>query len=249
MIHGGPPYMVEDGMVFGVDAANPRSYPGSGATWYDLSDNGHHLTMTGSLTWNGMGFSNWSAGSYFEDSDFRNSNIFPDGDDDRTIIAAVTLASDAATYRHIAHYGTPIEDQAFGLAIYNNKPDNNTWNAGYFADDITLSTGNSYFIAHTYADQTGVFMVNNLLSASVEQQGAHTAPYTLNTVTDYTHPELPQNNSRFRIGCRIYTTGETFEQTGIIHSVYLYNRVLTPQELERNFISIQARLGLFAWRN
>jgi hypothetical protein len=30
------PHIVTEGLVFALDAASPRSYPGSGTTWYDL---------------------------------------------------------------------------------------------------------------------------------------------------------------------------------------------------------------------
>ena len=36
--------IVTDGLVLCLDAANPRSYPGSGTTWYDLSGNGNNMT-------------------------------------------------------------------------------------------------------------------------------------------------------------------------------------------------------------
>ena len=32
------------------DASNSTSYPGSGSTWFDLSGNGNHLTLTGSVS-------------------------------------------------------------------------------------------------------------------------------------------------------------------------------------------------------
>ena len=31
------PNIVTDGLVFAVDAANPKSYPGSGTAWKDLT--------------------------------------------------------------------------------------------------------------------------------------------------------------------------------------------------------------------
>ena len=33
------PSVVTDGLVFALDAANPKSYPGSGTTWYDIIGN------------------------------------------------------------------------------------------------------------------------------------------------------------------------------------------------------------------
>ena len=42
---------VTDGLVLALDAANPKSYPGSGNTWRDLSGNGNTGTLTGSPTY------------------------------------------------------------------------------------------------------------------------------------------------------------------------------------------------------
>jgi hypothetical protein len=51
------PKIVTDGLVMYVDAANPKSYPGSGTTWYDVSGNGRHFTLDGSgITWNSAGY-------------------------------------------------------------------------------------------------------------------------------------------------------------------------------------------------
>ena len=45
------PNIVRDGLVLALDAASPRSYPGSGTTWYDLSGNGNDFTIAGSPTY------------------------------------------------------------------------------------------------------------------------------------------------------------------------------------------------------
>lgn len=42
--HAGPD-IVDDGLVLYLDAANERSYPGSGTTWYDLSGNNNDFTL------------------------------------------------------------------------------------------------------------------------------------------------------------------------------------------------------------
>jgi len=44
---------VTDGLVLALDAGNPKSYPGSGTTWTDLSGNGNNGTLV-----NGVGYSN-----------------------------------------------------------------------------------------------------------------------------------------------------------------------------------------------
>jgi hypothetical protein len=44
------PQIVTSGLVLALDAANPKSYPGSGTSWNDLSGNGNHLTLYNSPT-------------------------------------------------------------------------------------------------------------------------------------------------------------------------------------------------------
>lgn len=57
-VFGGPD-IVTDGLVLHLDAANRKSYPGSGTTWYDLSGNGNNANKLGTtslITWNSNGF-------------------------------------------------------------------------------------------------------------------------------------------------------------------------------------------------
>lgn len=44
------PKIVTDGLVLYLDAANPKSYPGTGTTWYDLSGYGEHGTILTGVT-------------------------------------------------------------------------------------------------------------------------------------------------------------------------------------------------------
>ena len=43
---------VTDGLVLSLDAANTKSYPGSGTTWKDMSGNGNNGTLTNGPTFN-----------------------------------------------------------------------------------------------------------------------------------------------------------------------------------------------------
>jgi hypothetical protein len=52
--------IVTSGLVLALDAANPKSYISGSTTWYDLSGNNAHGTITGSIT-----FVNDGAKSYF----------------------------------------------------------------------------------------------------------------------------------------------------------------------------------------
>jgi hypothetical protein len=46
------PKIVTDGLVLCLDAANPKSYPGSGTAWTDLSGNGNNGTLVNGPTFN-----------------------------------------------------------------------------------------------------------------------------------------------------------------------------------------------------
>ena len=50
LIHS--PIIVTDGVVLCLDAANVRSYPGSGTSWFDLSGNGRTAIYNGTPTYN-----------------------------------------------------------------------------------------------------------------------------------------------------------------------------------------------------
>ena len=42
----GGPNAITNGLVLHLDASNPRSYPGAGTTWFDVSGNGNNGTLT-----------------------------------------------------------------------------------------------------------------------------------------------------------------------------------------------------------
>lgn len=44
------PRIVTNGLVTALDAANIKSYSGSGSTWFDVSGNGNHATLVGTPT-------------------------------------------------------------------------------------------------------------------------------------------------------------------------------------------------------
>jgi hypothetical protein len=72
LAHGAQePLGVRDGLVLYLDAANARSYPGSGTTWFDRTGNGNNGTLV-----NGVGYSGDNFGSLvFDGTDDRVDSI------------------------------------------------------------------------------------------------------------------------------------------------------------------------------
>jgi hypothetical protein len=56
------PRIVTDGLVLCLDAGNPRSYPGSGNTWSDLSGRGNNGTLS-----NGVSYDSTNGGAFVFD--------------------------------------------------------------------------------------------------------------------------------------------------------------------------------------
>jgi len=56
----GPNFPSRTDLIFYLDAVNPKSYPGSGSTWYDATGNNNHFTLFNSPTYT----SNGTTGTY-----------------------------------------------------------------------------------------------------------------------------------------------------------------------------------------
>ncbi len=50
------PNIITDGLVLNLDAGSPRSYPGSGSTWFDLGPKKRNFTFDANITWNSAGY-------------------------------------------------------------------------------------------------------------------------------------------------------------------------------------------------
>lgn len=49
------PNIIEENLVMCIDASNPKSYPGTGTTWFDLTTNNYDSTMVG-VSYNSNGY-------------------------------------------------------------------------------------------------------------------------------------------------------------------------------------------------
>jgi len=92
------PQIVRNGLVLALDAADRNSYPGSGATWTDLSGNGYNGTLTNSPT-----FSNTNGGTIVFDGiddyvSIPSNNNFNNGNN--ITVEAWVLCTNWSSYTH-----------------------------------------------------------------------------------------------------------------------------------------------------
>jgi hypothetical protein len=219
------PSIVMNGLVLALDAANTKSYPGSGTTWTDLSGGSN----TGTLT-NGPTYSSANGGS-----------IVFDGSNDYVALGTPTALT--------ALFGTSAVSVELWLRrsanITSQKIVFDSGSSEYIQIDINsnqlaFGIGTSSFIrtarsaildldvwynfVGVYNGSTITSYLNSIQSSQVSQTG--------NIATD---------SGGFFIAS-YYTSGFNFP--GIIAAVKVYNRALTAAEISQNFNALRGRYGL-----
>jgi hypothetical protein len=228
------PNMVTDGLVLYLDAANNKSYPGSGTTWADIAA-GNNGTLV-----NGPTFNSGNGGSIvFDGADDRvsrttsintgqnftiNAWIYP------TLLGTTRRAVAANSYNYINRNGWSFStagggtNNSFFLSVGND-------NAYRVAAANTLSLNQWVYISAVCQNGGGSI---NLYKNGIETSYALTALST-NTLT-YTYPQ-------FNVGFRD-SAGTTDPYTGNIANVQIYNRALSSTEILQNYNATKGRYGL-----
>ena len=224
------PNIVKDGLVFQVDAANPRSYPGSGTTATDTITS----TISGSL----------ESGITFETN---NNGIFSlDGVDDYIGVTTTNLSdtteltcncwvktsditADGGSYRAFFATGpwNSGVTNAWKLSVNSNNGKLDVWaNAGSrLLSGTTLPTGEFVNVTYTYGSNTGKIYFNGSLSNS----GTYTLTHYMGKIY------LGAGGSNL---AGLTTAGMW---NGNISSAQFYNRALSAQEIKQNYNAMKAR--------
>jgi len=217
------PQISLDGLVLCLDAANPKSYPGSGTTWTDLSGNGNNGTL------NGAGYDNGSLGS-----------LSFDGSDDYIIINQ-TLST-PFTITGFVRY----TDQAKTLNTFiNTSPHTvlgislNRLGGGQLY--VYIGNGSGWVSAPAIISSTNM-IVNQWYQVSFTSTGSGSTLY-LNGNSVGTSIYSPSGwGSTYYLGTIIIAGGEYLK--GNIATTQIYNRALTASEVKQNYNALKGRFGL-----
>lgn len=220
------PRTITDGLVLCLDAANPKSYPGSGTTWTDLSGRGN----TGTLT-NGPTYSSSNGGSIV----FDGTNDFVDCGNNSSInpqYLTFNIWVKFNTFSGRPHFGKGSgSNGAYYIVIetssqyrfYYTKPGNN-WSS---LSGSNLSTNVWYNLIVSYDGNGPKMYINGILDNSSTDTG------TLST----------SDSNNLTLGRRSDTpVGTIFG--GNIAQVSIYNRALSATEISQNFNATKSRYGL-----
>lgn len=243
LFHG--PSIVTPGLLLLLDPANPRSYPGSGTTYYDLSGNGINATLNGTATIT-------TQGVYLVNSVSNNTQYvtvpvapFEFGTSNFTISGwAQAFVGNLGTPSIFGsnNGGTLYPSSRYGIAI--DQIDNNPGTVSYTAMSIdsggitTPSAATPYnaYVAGMWVYVAGVYNRSaSLLSCFVNGVlvGTGTFPNATNSL-----------GSNSRVGMGSWVAGSNIGLNGYLGPTLIYNRALSSNEVAQNFNAHRGRYGL-----
>lgn len=212
--------VVTDGLQVYLDAANARSYSGSGITVYDLSGSGNTSQLI-----NGPTYDTSNLGSF----------VF-DGTNDSIYINSLADILSKTAYTKIAYF-----------YVTNSFTSNNIISGGWSgAHAFWLQGVNRLYAGHNGAWST--VTGNTLLSNNTWYFGAVTYSNTtgwklyLNGREDGSSADTTTFTGAQEIIVGAYDSGNNF--TGRISYVQIYNRALSATEIFQNYNATKRRYGL-----
>lgn len=218
-----PKIIYDNSLVLYLDAANTRSYPGSGTTWYDLSSTKNDGTLIASPTYNGTSFtfngSTQSVGSFpiqIADTGSKTISAFVNPIDSTTSMGI------CGTYAGVGGgWGVLLNYSGNGEIIYFHA-------AGTTAGvNNAITAGNTWYhicAAYNKATTTVTFYRNGV------QFGSPNTSVTTLTLN-------PINGG-------VAYDGQGRQFSGKISNIQIYNRVLSSTEVLQNYNALKSRFGL-----
>lgn len=226
----GGPDIITDGLVLALDAANFKSYPGTGATWTDLSNNGNDGTLI-----NGPTFNSDNLGSInFDGVDDLCRTTLPVStlNDVFTICIFFNLTSLTSSDSGAVSKRLVSADRSSGSTKWciGVRPDSNfvfgQAGGAERTQRFPISLNTDYFVALSHNSTIYSLWLNNELKVLDDTSNSGTEPSFGNV----------------SIACRPNTTDRLW--TGGIFSCYMYNKALTPTEILQNYNATKGRFGL-----
>lgn len=244
------PNIVTNGLVLALDAANTKSYPGSGTTWRDISSNRYDFTLINGPTYNPAynggieqdGVDDYIDRPYTSDLAFNGNTSFTI----QLVARTKTLRHNLGTYPAIMSNGDGDSGGGWDMILYD---DNNVYggpfgviafsryqNGGAYINAggsctysfTSLADANSMnFWCYTYSSTGGGILYRN---GSVLTTSPTTGSITRGTTPNIYLGRRTLNASRVS-NCIFYT-------------VQAYNRTLSASEIEQNYNAQKSRFNL-----
>ena len=252
MSYANGPRIVTDGLVSYLDAGNTKSYPGSGNTWYDLSGVIGNVNIASRNN-------DWS---FVNDPQTGQRCIY--NNTNRTSNAGINIPTDTGFSKlagTIAIWLKPAGDHIGGHGWFNNSDgsaytNNNNWfwigtwdtsNWFYFRVGNPSTCCNDTTIGSFRTSQYPLDIWNFWTITWNVSAGTTTIYKNQNLVTQRTNMPTnitninPTNTGQLFNG---HVRGDNQQFKGYCNTYKIYNRALTPQEIQQNYNATKGRFGL-----
>jgi hypothetical protein len=235
------PKIVEEGLVFYLDAANQKSYPGTGTTWNDLSILTNNSTLTNGITFssnnkNVFDFDGTNDVVILPNTTYWNTNVFGTATNFTISVWAKFDAyfnwtclfhkSGGAWFSSGEGASLWVDSGGF-IAVYSSGEDGNPSGGAASIYYATSNTTTWFNIVFTGDSTTGRLYVNGNLHSST-------------ALSTRTRPVVTSSNT-VKIGTRGLGSGYF---NGLLNLPMLYTRGLTAQEVRQNFEATRGRYGI-----
>lgn len=227
LVHGAG--IVRNGLVLHLDAANKKSYPGSGTSVIDISSTGNNGTLL-----NGVAYSTNNNGYFSFDGTNDTIDCGPAtqiGSSLTGLTVSAWINTNSASSQCILENGTTYTTNTFYLFQENQS---------YFTFEVY---GGAYDVV--YANY--VYQLNTWYNlVGVWSSGSPVDMYTNGVVTNgtrggSTRTTLINGNTNLFVGTR---AGTQYPFSGNIGDVKIYNRALSAAEIQQNFNATRGRYGI-----
>jgi hypothetical protein len=242
--------MVMGGLVLCLDAGNPKSYPGSGTTWNDLSGRGNTFTLVNP--------------SYYSYSSSNGGSIAftrtlpPTAEDGGYATVTTSGILTAASYLHNNHTtevwfksndrtatGYNGTESVSALVVYTGFHSMWYYGPGSYTYNIwgqTLGVNNAYSLSISDSSVnvwTQLVAVRSGTTLTLYKNGVFQTSGTITSGTDGT----PTSNT-LRISTANYSGDFSWHSNINFSSLKMYNRALTAEEVQQNFNALRGRFGI-----
>jgi len=225
--------IVTQGLVLNLDAGIKGSYPGTGNTWSDISNNGNNGTLI-----NGPTFSSDDYGSIVFDgvNDYVDLGTLNLVQNDFTVNLWFKTTSTVSKESYLFSLGYNLQNS---LLIYNNSLGNGTANL-----TIIYSVLGSGIFSHPL--NTNVYPDTSLINLCITRENGINTPY-INGVKQTSRiftQSVTLGSLRYILGWALPRNKSTAYMQGNLYSCTLYNKALSQSEITQNFNAYRSRYGI-----
>ena len=232
------PKIITDGLVIMLDAANPKSYPGSGTAWTDLTGNGYNATLINSPTYNSnIGFISFNGTNQYADHTVPTIST---GSTDFTFEVWFKMRTlPTASYGANGHIWGG--ENGNDVVLYVNPASSGESKLNLIYDDSRYTGGTGHFT-------DGTITANSWVQWTCQgRESDDTIAHYLNGSLDRTFnsvragQESRNRNSDAMIAYDSRYGGYSELDCAVIKE---YHRILTADEVKQNFEALKGRFGL-----